>query len=138
MPCFASTPGPAGIVPVSNSRLPVPSRTGNVHRSYSSTRSSWISVWSRPQLPETWISPLSSFFSSATASGTSPGSIDLFHSTLSSVVEATYLGTRFTTAATISSLIGLCQVEPAEALRVGQDVDLDDPPACHGDAHDGE
>src|SRR5512132_924621 len=37
-----------------------------------------------------------------------------------------------------SSLVDLRQVEPAKALGVGQDVDLDDPPARHGDAHDRE
>jgi len=38
----------------------------------------------------------------------------------------------------MSSLVELFQVKPAKTLRVGQDVDLDDPPARRGDAHDRE
>src|SRR6266511_4319850 len=95
---------PAGIVPASKSRLPLPSRTGKVHRRYSSIRSCSIRVCRSPQLPWTWISPLRASLRSATALGTSPSSsVELFHSTVFSVVEATYLGTPFNTAPTGSS-----------------------------------
>ena len=82
----------AGIVPSPKRRLPVPSTTGKIHTRNSSMRSCRSSVWMRPGLPWTWISGPSSRLSAATYSATSPViSVELFHSTRSSVVEATCL-----------------------------------------------
>src|SRR6266536_2336902 len=76
-----------GTVPSANSRLPLPSRTGNTHRFSRSTRSLRSSVCTRSPLPMTSTRP-NSPLSRATASATSPSSsLELVHPTVSSVRE---------------------------------------------------
>jgi hypothetical protein len=74
---------------------------------YSSTRPWACSVWARPPLPWTWISPSYLALSLATSPGMSPRMIVVgSQSTFSKAVETTYLGRVLSLDATGSSLSG--------------------------------
>jgi hypothetical protein len=58
-----------GAAPGSNSRLPVPNTTGSMKSRYSSIRPWACSVWARPALPWTCISPSYDVFAFAQSEG---------------------------------------------------------------------
>src|SRR6266540_1329906 len=82
-------------------RRPRASSDRKTQRRNSSTRSCFSNVWTRFELPVTAISPPACFLRRATAVAASPDSrVELCHSTLRSVREATYLGMLFSFDAT--------------------------------------
>src|SRR4030095_12719903 len=82
----------AGIVPSANKRFPSPKVIGYIINQKLSTRSCFISVWSRLPLPQMWRSGPSPCLSSATFFATLPlKNTEGFHSEEVRVFEATYL-----------------------------------------------
>src|SRR6266571_5749983 len=90
-----------GTVPSPKSRLPEPTMTGKTHRRNSSMRSCFNNVWIRFELPVTAISPPGCSLRRATDLAASPDSrVELGHSTLRSVRDATYFRMLFSFDAT--------------------------------------